>query len=107
MGDIKENRMPEIKTVNPATEEVLNTYTVMSEAEAIRAVEATHEAFKDWRKLSHDERAPYLKKIAGKLRDNKEELAELMTREVGKLYQDSLDEVDLCAAIFDWTADAG
>jgi 3-oxoacyl-[acyl-carrier protein] reductase len=29
--------MPEIKTVNPATEEVLSTYNVMSEAEAIRA----------------------------------------------------------------------
>ena len=99
--------MPEIKTINPATEEVLNTYTVMSEAEATQAVEATHEAFKKWRKFTHAERAPYLKKIAEKLRDNKEELAELMTREVGKLYKDSLDEVDLCAAIFDWTADAG
>ncbi|MEX3314693.1 NAD-dependent succinate-semialdehyde dehydrogenase [Sulfitobacter sp. PS-8MA] len=99
--------MPEIKTVNPATEEVINTYEVMSEAEAIGALEATHRAFEDWRKLSHSDRAPYLKKIAEKLRAHKEELAELMTREVGKLYQDSLDEVDLCAAIFDYSAEAG
>ncbi len=99
--------MPEIQTVNPATEEVIATYNVMSEDEATRAVEATHEAFLEWRKLTHEDRAPYLKKIAEKLRENKDELAELMTREVGKLYQDSLDEVDLCAAIFDYTADAG
>ena len=87
--------MPEIKTVNPATEEVLNTYTVMSEAEATQAVEATHEAFREWRKLSQAERAPYLKKIAEKLRENKENLSELMTREVGKLYKDGLTEVEL------------
>ncbi len=99
--------MPEIKTVNPATEEVLDTYKVMSEADATQAIEATHEAFKEWRKLTHAERAPYLKKIAEKLRENKESLSELMTREVGKLYKDGLTEVELCAQIFEYTAENG
>ena len=99
--------MPKINTVNPATEEVLDTYDVMSETEATQAVEATHEAFKEWRKLTHAERAPYLKKIAEKLRENKESLSELMTREVGKLYKDGLTEVELCAQIFEYTAENG
>ena len=99
--------MSQITTVNPATGEEIASYDVMSKDTAFAAVEATHEAFRDWRKLSHADRAPYLKKIAEKLRENRESLAELMTREVGKLYKDGLDEVDLCAAIFDYTAEQG
>ena len=99
--------MSQITTVNPATGEKISSYDVMSKDTAFKAVEASHEAFREWRKLSHADRAPYLKKIAKKLRDNRESLAELMTREVGKLYKDGLDEVDLCAAILDYTAEQG
>ena len=99
--------MSTITTTNPATGETIETYPMMSEAEAIAKVEAAHAAFQDWRGLSHADRAPYLKKIAQKLRDNADDLAALMTRETGKLLKDGKREVEICAAIFDYTAEHG
>jgi len=99
--------MSKFTTMNPATAEPINSYTQMSEAEAIAAVDACHAAFEDWRLLSHSQRGTHLKAIAQKLRDNKDDLAKLMTSEVGKLYKDGLTEVELCARIFEYTAENG
>jgi succinate-semialdehyde dehydrogenase/glutarate-semialdehyde dehydrogenase len=99
--------MSKITTINPATEEDIQSYDLMSEAEAIQRVESCHDAHLEWRKLSHKERAPYLTKIAAKLRENADELAALMTRETGKLLKDGKTEVEICAAIFEYTAKNG
>ncbi|MEM5519508.1 NAD-dependent succinate-semialdehyde dehydrogenase [Sulfitobacter sp. AS59] len=99
--------MSKITTVNPATEEEIQTYDMMSEDEATARLEACHAAFLEWRELTHEERAPYLSKIATKLRDNADELAALMTQETGKLLKDGQSEVEICAAIFDYTAKNG
>jgi succinate-semialdehyde dehydrogenase/glutarate-semialdehyde dehydrogenase len=99
--------MSKIETINPATEEPINSYPKMSQSEAFDAVEACHASFLEWREKSHEERAPYLKAIAEKLRENKDELAELMTREMGKLLKDGKTEVELCARIFEYSADHG
>nr|WP_188791873.1 NAD-dependent succinate-semialdehyde dehydrogenase [Salipiger pallidus] len=94
-------------TTNPATEETLETYPLMTDQEAISALEACHAAFEQWRHKSHEARGEILKAVGQKLRDRKEEFAQLMTREMGKRLQDSRDEIDLCAGICDWTAKAG
>ncbi|WP_316012850.1 NAD-dependent succinate-semialdehyde dehydrogenase [Roseobacter sp. HKCCA0434] len=99
--------MSTITTTNPATGETIETYDLMSEAEALSRVEACHKAFLDWRMTSHAERATHLKNIAKALRDKADDLAELMTRETGKLLKDGKTEVQLCAAIFDYTAENG
>ncbi|KHA53344.1 NAD-dependent succinate-semialdehyde dehydrogenase [Sulfitobacter geojensis] len=99
--------MSKIETMNPATEEAINSYPKMSQEQAFDAVEACHAAFLEWRKKSHEERAPYLRAIAEKLRENKDELVELMTREMGKLLKDGKTEVELCAQIFEYSADHG
>ncbi|QPZ92882.1 NAD-dependent succinate-semialdehyde dehydrogenase [Thioclava electrotropha] len=99
--------MSTITTTNPATGETIQTYPLMSEQEAVEKLEAAQSAFLEWRKLSHSERAPYLTKIAATLRENAEELAELMTRETGKLLKDGKAEVEICAAIFEYTANNG
>jgi len=99
--------MSTITTTNPATEVEIQVYDVMTEAEATNRLEACHAAFLEWRKLSHEERSPYLSKIAQKLRDNADELAALMTNETGKLLKDGLTEVEISAAIFDYTAKNG
>ncbi|KQI68857.1 succinate-semialdehyde dehydrogenase [Loktanella sp. 3ANDIMAR09] len=99
--------MSTITTTNPATGETIKTYPLMSEQEATAKIEAAHAAFLDWRSLSHAERAPYLNAIAQELRDNADELAALMTRETGKLLKDGHREVEICAAIFEYTAEHG
>lgn len=99
--------MSQIKTVNPATEEVVATYDRMSESEAMQAVEDCHQAFLSWRQKSVEDRAPYLRKIAEGLRNNSDELCKLMTRETGKLLKDGKTEVELCARLFEYAADNG
>ena len=96
-----------ITTINPATEEKIETYNLMSDQEVTGAIQACHTAFQDWRHVSLDDRATKIKAIGKALRDNKEDFAQLMTREVGKLIGDSRDEIDLCAAICDFTAAQG
>ncbi|CAM4081045.1 NAD-dependent succinate-semialdehyde dehydrogenase [Vreelandella rituensis] len=99
--------MSTITTINPATEKEIQTYEIMTEKQATDRLEACHAAFLEWRELSHQERAPYLKKIGQKLRDNADELAALMTSETGKLLKDGHVEVELCAALFDYAAENG
>ena len=99
--------MTELKTVNPATGETLNTYPLMSDSEVAEAVKQCHEAYLDWRLTSHEERAKIINKVADVLRDRKDEFAELMTKETGKLLSGSKQEIDLCAGICEYTAKNG
>ncbi|MFO7705111.1 MAG: NAD-dependent succinate-semialdehyde dehydrogenase [Halopseudomonas sp.] len=99
--------MSTITTTNPATEKALQTYDIMTEQAATDRLEACHAAFLQWRELTHQDRAPYLKKIGQTLRDHADELAALMTSETGKLLSDGYVEVELCAAICDYTAANG
>ncbi len=96
-----------ITTRNPTTEEELDSYRLMNEETAAEQVEACHEAFLEWRHVSAEERAKKVAAIGEELRNSKEEFAELMSKEVGKLIGDSRDEIDLCAAICDFTAEKG
>lgn len=97
----------QITTINPATEETLETYSFMTNDDARDAVRGCHEAFLDWRGQSADHRADIIRAIGEELTNSKEEFAQLMTREVGKLIGDSRDEIDLCAQICQFTADNG
>jgi succinate-semialdehyde dehydrogenase/glutarate-semialdehyde dehydrogenase len=99
--------MSKMETINPATEAPIDSFEIMDKSTAIAKVEACHAAFQDWRSLTHADRAPYLTKIADALRNHADDLAELMTKEVGKLYRDGKTEVELCAQIFEYTAEHG
>lgn len=99
--------MADITTVNPATGENIKEYNYMSKDEVNKIVDASHEAFLEWRKTSHEERAKVINSIGDTLMKYKEELSKLMTEERGKLYSQSLQEVDLCKSICDYTAENG
>ncbi|MDN5565906.1 MAG: NAD-dependent succinate-semialdehyde dehydrogenase, partial [Psychrobacter sp.] len=99
--------MADITTINPATGENIKEYNYMSNDEVNNIVDASHEAFLQWRTVSHDERAKVINSIGDTLIKYKEELAKLMTEERGKLYSQSLEEVELCKAICDYTAATG
>ena len=94
-------------TINPTTGQKIKTYSYMTQDEVNRRIEACHAAFLDWRKKSLQERGKVLRAIGKGLRDRKEELAKLMTQEMGKLLSQSREEIDLCAAICDYTAEKG
>ncbi|WP_394212735.1 NAD-dependent succinate-semialdehyde dehydrogenase [Psychrobacter piscatorii] len=99
--------MSDITTVNPATGENIKSYDYMSNDEVNKIVDASHNAFLEWRTVSHEERGRVIKSIGDKLMEYKEELSKLMTEERGKLYGQSQQEVDLCKAICDYTSENG
>lgn len=99
--------MGKFQTTNPATDEQIAQYDAMSESEAFDKIEAAHAAFQKWKGKSHKDRAPFLRDIAAALRASADDLADLMTREMGKLLRDGQTEVELCAQIFEYTADHG
>jgi succinate-semialdehyde dehydrogenase / glutarate-semialdehyde dehydrogenase len=96
-----------ITTTNPATDETLATYDLMSAETAFGKLEASHAAFTDWKTKSHSERAQSLRNIAARMRDNADKFANLMTMEMGKLLRDGKMEVELCARILEYTAENG
>lgn len=96
-----------IETLNPATGQSLNHYEHMTDEEVSEAIEKCHQAFKTWREVTPKDRAKVIKAIGKELINAKEELAQLMTDEMGKTLVQSRQEVDLCAAICEYTADIG
>lgn len=96
-----------LKSINPYNGEVLKTFDEMSPAEVDSAIAKADEAFRQWRETSFEHRAGILRRAAELLRERREELATIMTLEMGKKIEDARPEVDLCATIFDYYADNG
>ncbi|EMD81795.1 NAD-dependent succinate-semialdehyde dehydrogenase [Pacificimonas flava] len=97
----------QITIINPLTEKVIASYDYMSDEEAAAIVQTSHDVFLEWRLRSLDDRAKIVSAIGAALRAKKEEFAQLMTDETGKLIGDSREEIDLCAGICDYTAEHG
>jgi betaine-aldehyde dehydrogenase len=93
--------------VNPATEEVLEAAPRAGEADVDQAVAAARRAFPEWRRTPGIEKAEKLHTVARKIRDDKDGLAVLLTREGGKPLPENRDEVEWIAACFDYYAEIG
>ena len=103
--DAADGRVFEV--VNPATEEVVDVAPRAAGADVERAVAAAARAFPDWRRTPGIERAEGLHRAAARIRDDKEGLAILLTREGGKPLPENRDEVEWIAACFDYYAEIG
>jgi succinate-semialdehyde dehydrogenase/glutarate-semialdehyde dehydrogenase len=96
-----------ITTINPATGKEIKSYDLMTEKEALEAVEKCHAAFTNWKATPTEDRAKIIKKIGEKLQEHKEDFAKLMTQEMGKIVKHGRQELDLCTGICDYTAATG
>jgi succinate-semialdehyde dehydrogenase/glutarate-semialdehyde dehydrogenase len=81
---MKADPMSTITTMNPATGETLATYTPMSDAAIDATLEAAAGAQRHWAAKSFEYRSAVLRSAAAELRNRKEALALLVTREMGK-----------------------
>ena len=91
-----------LKSINPATEEVLAEISVASADDVDRAVKAARRAYtRVWSKTSGAERAKYLFRIARLIQERSRELAVLETLDNGKPIKESRDvDLPLVAAHF-------
>jgi succinate-semialdehyde dehydrogenase/glutarate-semialdehyde dehydrogenase len=105
-GSEKQNTTA-IKTINPATNELMESFKEMTEQEIENAISNAHNTFSEWRKTSYKERADLLRRVAVLMRQKKDLLAKMITLEMGKLISESEGEIDLSADIIDYYADNG
>ncbi|KAF0818285.1 Aldehyde dehydrogenase B [Bacillus sp. ZZV12-4809] len=79
--------------LNPATGEVLAEVTQSAKEDVDRAVEAAKTAQKSWRLVPAPERAEILYQVAFLLKERKEDLAQILTSEMGKVIDEGRGEV--------------
>lgn len=94
-----------IDVMNPATGERFGTVPNGGEAEATAAVDAAAEAFKTWSKTTVYERASLLMKWHDLLLEKKQEVAEIMTKEMGKPLAEAIGEIEYSASFISWFAE--
>jgi acyl-CoA reductase-like NAD-dependent aldehyde dehydrogenase len=95
-----------VKTINPATEEVLKEYEIMSKEEINDTTRKAKKAFEEWKKDINN-RIDFIHDFASELRKNKENLARTATTEMGKVIKEARSEVEKCAWVMEYYADNG
>ena len=90
-----------ISSVNPATGELNGEFDLYSQQVVDQKIKDSRKAFGEWKKELIVERTFSIECVAEVLRDREEELAEIITKEMGKPIKESLAEIQKCA----WTCD--
>ena len=67
--------MMSIQTINPTTEEVLETFDAYNQEQINEALDEARQAFLSWRATTFAERAKHLHNVASHLRERKKGLA--------------------------------
>ncbi len=96
----------DFKTINPATEEIINRYQIMTKDQINDKVRKSRMAFQEWKKDAN-KRVVHLHAFANALRKDKENLARTATNEMGKPIKQSRSEVEKCAWVMEYYADNG
>jgi succinate-semialdehyde dehydrogenase/glutarate-semialdehyde dehydrogenase len=96
-----------IETINPTTGEPLERYPEHDEAEIDHRLGCAWTGWEAWRETGFDERAELLRHLADGLEKREMELAELMTREMGKPITSARAELAKCAWVCRYYADHG
>jgi len=94
-----------VKSINPTTEEIISEYSEHTPGQIDAALQSAERAFAGWRVTPIAERAALMKRAAVGFRSNRDELARLMTAEMGKPIAASESEVEKCAGACDYFAE--
>jgi acyl-CoA reductase-like NAD-dependent aldehyde dehydrogenase len=98
---------PVVESIDPATNEVIETYEIFSEGQIDAALEQSHAAFREFRRSPWSKRAELMSGVARELRAMDEELANTVSREMGKPIKEAHAEVEKCAWAADYYAEHG
>ncbi len=94
-------------SVNPATGETLAAYPWASSDDVERAIARADSGYRQWRTESVTHRAQMLRDVGAALRHRAEEMAQMMSREMGKPILQARAEVTKSANLCDWYAEHG
>ncbi|HEU4389003.1 MAG TPA: aldehyde dehydrogenase family protein [Blastocatellia bacterium] len=107
-GEWVESRNHETTDVmNPATGEKVESAPRATVEDARQAIDAAHDAFKDWGAWPQAKRADVLRRSVDLVRRNEKELANLLTREQGKPIKEAVLEIRRYAHTIEYYAGLG
>jgi succinate-semialdehyde dehydrogenase/glutarate-semialdehyde dehydrogenase len=92
-------------SVNPADNKEIAQYNEHTSEELNQILIESESAFHNWKTVSYDIRAGLLRTAATSLKDRLEELATLITQEMGKPIRQSRAEIDKCIVVCNFYAD--
>jgi succinate-semialdehyde dehydrogenase/glutarate-semialdehyde dehydrogenase len=93
--------------VNPATGEKIKEYPEIGDAELRAAIDRAEQAWRTWSGSSTvAERAALVRKVGELHGERRQQLAEIIVREMGKPIEQALMEVDFAAEIYAYYADS-
>jgi succinate-semialdehyde dehydrogenase/glutarate-semialdehyde dehydrogenase len=96
-----------VEVNNPATGEIIGTVPRCGRAETAAAIDAAHAALPGWRETTAAERAKLMMKLVDLMDANREELARLLTIEMGKPLAEAKGELIIGAGYIRWFAEEG
>ncbi|MFZ2174998.1 MAG: NAD-dependent succinate-semialdehyde dehydrogenase [Rhodococcus sp. (in: high G+C Gram-positive bacteria)] len=99
--------MAKYKTVNPATGETVREFPTLDAAGVEDALSRAHSGYLSWRTTAADERARILSRTAAAYAERADELARMISLEMGKPVREAKGEVQLVSAIYQYYADNG
>jgi len=98
--------MSSYAVINPSTGETQHEFEEFTDAQIEAAIAAADSAHRNWsRSSTAAERAALLRRVAELHRERREQLADLIVTEMGKVREGALGEVDFAADIVDFYAD--
>lgn len=96
-----------MESINPVTEELIETYDPMTTRQVEEVLAEAHHAFQGWRQQPIEARAALIRKAGEQLRANRSRLALLATTEMGKPIVQAEGEVEKSASNCEFYADNG
>lgn len=94
-----------MESINPHSGAKIRSYNPQSDEEVNSLLQAADKSFHEWRKSSFADRANLMRGAGRVLRERKNELAELMADEMGKVLRDGVAEAEKCAGCCDYYAE--
>lgn len=96
-----------ITTTNPATGETIASYETLDDNGIDAKLETATRTYREWRTSPIEQRVELLSALGDLYESNKEELARLAVTEMGKPITQARGEVEKCASLFHYFAEAG
>jgi succinate-semialdehyde dehydrogenase/glutarate-semialdehyde dehydrogenase len=98
--------MSDYAVVNPATGETVKEYPTISDGDLRDAIARADKASHEWSaSTSVEERAALVRRVGELHAEQRERLADIIVREMGKPVEQALGELDFSAAIYEYYAD--
>ncbi|MCX6238530.1 MAG: NAD-dependent succinate-semialdehyde dehydrogenase [Bacteroidia bacterium] len=93
-----------MQSVNPFSGEIIKYYPEYTSKEVNTIINQVDAAFQQWKLTSFENRAVLMKNLQARLLAKKDELAEIMVSEMGKVLREAIGEIEKCALVCSYYA---